>query len=571
MIITDLKEKLDNEFSKYYDVVLINGEWGIGKTYYLNSYLKDKKHIYSSLFGINSLDDFKLGIYCELNKSLARFKKVISSFSGRDIGIAVCSIPLPSIKFDIEKSIKKELKGNNIILVIDDLERKSENISIRELLGFIESLSQIRGIKIILVANENALTDDDKEVFVLFKEKVINKTYNIYKYSAEAVREISNKLLNENPIDEIIDNTSFLDVIVELISNHPIKNLRTLSKAILFSKIILSNINNANMTVNDKKEVILTSFAVVIEDNDQLYFRKKENDEQMDYCILKNYFKDSIFNGGRLNIIKPILNIYYDYNIEQNYSNIKDYYLVKHNINPEEKNIFYCSEEEVESRIKSFITNSIEKVNENLDINLWFKEFNIIYPWAEKIDKKELFKRNKIELIMDEYAKSVDINENLYEIIDRIMLFSIENKELQEYYKIYKNKISISYYTRLIEKIKNMIEENNYDITYLDNLFNIISNPMLLDETVIKNLVKLIIDNDFFIPNINGDILEKQWRWCHVMWEKCSNVEDKYSMRDSLYKFFQERINKYTKIGKYRIDVLNNQYHIHQTQSNEEK
>ena len=68
MKIDDLKEKLDNEFNKYYNVVLVNGPWGIGKTFYLNEYLKEKKHVYLSLFGLNSMEEVKCGLYYQLNK-----------------------------------------------------------------------------------------------------------------------------------------------------------------------------------------------------------------------------------------------------------------------------------------------------------------------------------------------------------------------------------------------------------------------------------------------------------------------------------------------------------------------
>lgn len=272
-----------------------------------------------------------------------------------------------------------------------------------------------------------------------------------------------------------------------------------------------------------------------------------------------------MFNGNKLGIIQPIMNLYYDYDVENNYLKIRDYYFVKHNINPEEKNIFYCSEEEVESRIKNFVANSIEKVNKNLDVNLWFKEFNVLYPWAERINKKNLFNKNKIEAIMEEYAKAININESLYEIIDRTMPFSIENEELQKYYKSYKNKIAISYFSRIVDAVK---KENKYNITYLDNLFNIISNSILLDESVIRKLVELIVKSDFFIPDINGDISESQWRWCHIIWEKCSHVDEKYKMREKLYDFSKNRMRKSTKIGKYRIDSLNKQYHIIKNKEN---
>ena len=340
MVITDLKSKLDNEFKKYYDVVLINGTWGIGKTYYLNNYLKEQKHIYMSLFGLNSMDEIRNGLYFQLNKCLSIFKTFAKFVSGTSVGISIVSIPIPNFKFDIEKAIKKELKNDNIILVIDDLERKSENISIREVLGFIETLSQINGIKILLIANEEAILQEDKNVFNLFKEKVVNKTYNVYKYSSDAVLEISNKLLDDNPIHNIIDKASFREVIADVLSNHKVKNLRTLSKAILFSKIILENVNDEILTLTDKKEIIKVSFAVVIENTDGLYFPSKEN-EELDYCILKNYFKTNIFDGSKLGIIRPLIELYFDRNIDVNFSNIRDYYFVKHNVNPEEKNIFY--------------------------------------------------------------------------------------------------------------------------------------------------------------------------------------------------------------------------------------
>ncbi|WP_049240346.1 P-loop NTPase fold protein [Serratia marcescens] len=44
-------------------LILINGEWGVGKTYFLQSefknYYTDVSHFYMSALGLNSLQDFK--------------------------------------------------------------------------------------------------------------------------------------------------------------------------------------------------------------------------------------------------------------------------------------------------------------------------------------------------------------------------------------------------------------------------------------------------------------------------------------------------------------------------------
>lgn len=559
MVITDLKDKLDNEFQKYYDVVLINGTWGIGKTFYLNNYLKEKKHIYLSLFGLNSMEEVKNGLYYQLNKFVALFKKMSKSFSGQSIGILAVSIPIPNFKFDIEESIKKKLKNENIIIVIDDLERKSENVSIRELLGFIETLSQINGIKILIVANEESLPEDDKKVFDLFKEKVVNKTYNIYKYAPDAVLEISDKLLSENPIDNIIDKATFLEAIVDVISNHSIKNLRTLSKAILFSKIILGNIADENLTISDKKEIIKASFAVVIENTDGLYYPSKE-DEKLDYCILINYFKTNIFDGSKMGIIRPILELYYDCNTENNYSNIKDYYFVKHNVSPKEKNIFYCSEQEVEDRLRNFVKNSIKKINNQIDINVWFKELNDLYPWAEKINKLDIFYEEEIILAIDEYVKRVCINDSLYNLIDRTFPFHISHKEMKKYYTVLKRKLAIHYFTELIKNAKQSMKTNEYNSKIISDLFDTLRNSYIIEEDTKNEVIKLIVNNEFFIPNINGDISENQWHWCHIIWEKVSTIDE--SIKTKLYQASQKIIKDYTIIGKYRINSLNEQYHI---------
>lgn len=557
MVITELKDKLDNEFKKYYNIILVNGSWGIGKTYYLKQTLENEEHIYVSLFGIDKLEGLKHAIYYELNKFGASFNKFLKDNSNRDIGISFLTLPIPNISPNIEEKIKKKLKKENLILVIDDLERKSDNINIKELLGFIESLTEIKNIKIIVVANEEKIREKDD--YNSFKEKVINKTYNITKYSEDAVNTISRQLLETNSIEEIISNDDFYDVIQNILSNHKIKNLRTLKKAILFTKIFLETFNNDLLKHSDKCELIKICFAIVIEDCDNLYYQL-EKSNSLEECILKHYLNDN-FISGKISIIKPIINIYNDYNVELNYKNALDYYIGKYSITTSEKNIFYCSEQEVEERLLDFVNNNIKNVNDELDLNVWFKEFNDLYPWAEKINKSNIFKEKEILFAIEKYVENVVINDTLYNLIDRTIPFHLSHKDMEKYYKFLKCKLATHYFGELIKEIKQQIKTREYNDKIIRDLFDSLGNTYLIDEATRSELIKLIEENDFFIPNINDDISEKQWHWCHIIWEKCSIIIDN-SVKEKLYSTTQKIIQEYTTIGKYRINSLNEQYHI---------
>ena len=125
MEITELKKKLDEEFLNYYTTVLVSGAWGIGKTWYIKNYLANRNYIYLSLFGVNSIEELKCGLYYELCKNGIKFKKIFNKYiSGSSLSFNAISIPIPNISFDIDKKIKKNTINNDLIIVIDDLERK---------------------------------------------------------------------------------------------------------------------------------------------------------------------------------------------------------------------------------------------------------------------------------------------------------------------------------------------------------------------------------------------------------------------------------------------------------------
>ena len=342
-------------------------------------------------------------------------------------------------------------------------------------------------------------------------------------------------------------------------TNHKIKNLRTLKKAILFSKIFLTKFDNNIIKEHDKLDLIKICFAVVIEDCDNLYLKNAKG-KSLDDCILRHYFNDT-FISDKLGIIRPIINIYNDEDIEVNYKKALDYYIGKYSVTTSEKDIFYCSEQEVEERLNAFVDNNIKQINNKIDINVWFNELNNLYPWAEKINKKKIFDEKEILSAIDKYKEKINTNENLYNIIDRTLPFHLSHKDMEKYYKNLKSKVAIYYFKILIENIKKSMANDRYDVELIRNLFDTLSNSYVVDEITRNEIIKMIETNDFFVPNINGDISENQWHWCHIIWEKCSILSDE-TIKNKLYNVSQKIIKKYTTIGKYRINSLNEQYHF---------
>jgi len=164
-----LKKQLDYFlFEKDNSIVIsIQGYWGIGKTHFWNDYIKSKagedKHVYISLFGINSLDDIKRKIILKISdraKISTKFKNIVgnSKIFGIDLSSAISLIEPNDFK--------------DIIICFDDFERMSPNLNISEMLGLISELKEQYNCKIVLINNNEVL----KEQNLLEHQKIMKRS-----------------------------------------------------------------------------------------------------------------------------------------------------------------------------------------------------------------------------------------------------------------------------------------------------------------------------------------------------------------------------------------------------------
>lgn len=573
MKIDELKKRLEDEFPKIYNPILINGKWGIGKTYFIKKeFLKYKNPIYISLFGINSFEDFKVQMYFELDKILGFIKKVNKSIENTNIGIGWFSMSIPYFEQDIVKIIKRKKK--EFLIVIDDLERKSSNINMEEILGLLESLTAIKELNIIIIANEEKMQPDDKTIYDNFKEKVIQKTYNIDEYSKKALSGIINTISLEN-IKKDIQRINIKQCIEEFFLEHKVSNLRTVEKAIKFLSFILGKINVKELSEKEINDIVIICISIVVQDVEKLYESPLNNEKdsfmnalieeqvgEMSYNIIKNYFKEKLTVSGKHNIINPLFEIYNDKDTENNVNKINKYFedkkeLSKNDLKIDEDNMFYLSEEHQIHVVENFYKECVLKTNSKIDINNWFKKLNSMYCYAKIIDKHSIFEEEKILSAMDSYMEQIIVEGDLYHLLDKNMYLDISDEKMKEYNNILNQKKINKYYWTKIDNLKCLIANDKVKYEDVESLFSLYRENRCTEK---EKIVEEIEKNNYFIPNLNGDISEKKWTLSHKIW---SEMHTEKTFRDNKFeKFVKKLLEQSTTLGKYRINSLNEQYKI---------
>lgn len=176
-ISTEIMSYVKNRIYNY--AVLIDGDWGTGKTYFIQKSLIPNLEksgympIYISLYGINSTDTVsqKIALSLLTNKIPADKKSVakqclpaIGSFVlpiGQTLlNVTGMSILEPLLKSPVEDIpwdtiFKKFSDSRTRIFIFDDLERCS--LPINEILGYINSLVEHESEKVLIVANQQAI------------------------------------------------------------------------------------------------------------------------------------------------------------------------------------------------------------------------------------------------------------------------------------------------------------------------------------------------------------------------------------------------------------------------------
>lgn len=192
---TDLIERIQQYLKIETDyAVLINGDYGIGKTYFFKNSLtpeiknmtipgdNNKKYIpiHISLFGIKSIEDIQSQIFLSIHPILKNKRVKLASGIAKSIMRGMVQMTnlgnIDDYLGDINVTAAEDwLNFNELVLCFDDFDRKSDDLNLGDLFGYINTLVENEGAKIIIIANVKSL-DSEKKYITELREKVIGIT-----------------------------------------------------------------------------------------------------------------------------------------------------------------------------------------------------------------------------------------------------------------------------------------------------------------------------------------------------------------------------------------------------------
>ena len=287
-IITDYVSAKDTDYA-----IMIDGEWGAGKTWYWENVLseqikklptrdntEEKTSYYNvakiSLFGIGSVDDLRIKIFEETstlfaNKKVKAGAKLTGLFVNKVAGI-----------FNVSETNAKDLSNllevfsvnlKHYILCFDDLERIKTELLI-ELLGYINTLVEQDKVKVVFICNESEQMDDD---YHKYKEKLVRFTHTIKSDISKMVVEFA-KGRNDDYANYLIKRKGF---IASVFQKGKCSNLRTLKYNLDIFEHIYELIGTTIQPDNEQRVNVITDYILLLSMVYSIEYRRDNDDVKL--------------------------------------------------------------------------------------------------------------------------------------------------------------------------------------------------------------------------------------------------------------------------------------------------
>lgn len=524
-----------------YNKILIDGPWGIGKTKYIDDFIANHTNsCYVSLFGKKDVETIHQEIYFRIleNAPRGKVKKLVSMVRGKtnsvDISLSGLSLSVPLIQNTLN-TINKELKERDtFVIVFDDLERKHNDLDIKEVFGLIDSLSKMDNIKIVLVAATDHINEEDNNNYLNFREKAIDRIYSITEFADEAPKEIL--------------GTNVWMVVEKIATNFSFNNLRTYEKLHHFINEVTQSLGDAVFSDKfSKDDVYRMCFATVIfnvehkgemrlidtSDHHRQTSTKAmyEGDIKGKTAYLSNYIlKYSPLTNNMCRLIFPLID---DWFVTGSYKKEEITTVITTINNYQEKpSSFYSSEDQIVAMINNTRSYILELQGDERLVDI-IANLTIALSWCEilqidfGIDIEKIIELIHSNILYEVNAMD-DLNswyppadsENVRKIISRII--QVSNNE---------------YLKKQVRDVKLAFENGRFE-KY--GILSALQDALMAnrDEATQREVAETIQNNNFFFPVPAGILNEEHWNWCHLIKGIIQRIDTQWEI-EGYYKKFE--------------------------------
>jgi hypothetical protein len=560
----------------------IDGEWGVGKTYFIKNNvlekLKEKNNypVYFSAYGFNNLNDLKKELFYQiisalssnknilasiskLNKKFKKFSSVLDDGKLKSIGLISDWILESYNNAKLDSSVSEQ----SVVIFIDDLERISKEIDLKDLLGFVlnELLEKMK-CKVIFLSNSSEIPNSME--FKKIKEKVISRTVK-FKYDMSTIEAMVLKASRNNFIQ---DNSSWIRIVLE--SQQAISEKKGINMRTLFSIIEIFDFVESKLLVeinklksNDLKKMIRKSIFLnifVITNEYKLGNIDEENLKSLNELLDTRNFSYYLREGENKTIKERIIDQYHnhckefdEYIFYSEYINtyILSGYMDQNNFTSIWENTFFPKSKEISNlnRLNDFrrLTDvELKKIQQNIlkdveDNRFNFKELVTVYGQLNQFEKMDLiFLDNNYSRIIESKLLDLYHSESVNDNWDSVDIFSMSGfsnikNEKPELFDAFK-------------KIDNEIVEEKMKI-FLDSLFNekyeVLRNLKQSGFLIKNNIFKAMLDADsisryIVTDNNKADLL---WQYINSEYLRINNAKDFHAGEIEDIKLFLKIIN----------------------------
>ena len=254
----EIKENLVKNLTEKQNMagaILLNGDWGSGKTFFVENTLipalnkKGKNVIYVSLFGHESIESVKKSLKSKFllnvdvtknttNSTLKNIKagatflsELLRGYTEKKTGIDPAEL-LNSVFSALDTL---EFLPSESIIIFDDLERRG-NLDILEVYGLISQLIEQKKCRVLVLANSSKIYPDKKKLD--YHEKSFHRTIQFEAGIFEAFDTIVKKYASAPAKKYLTKNKS---LIISEFEDCQYKNIRTLIKLVGYINDIISH------------------------------------------------------------------------------------------------------------------------------------------------------------------------------------------------------------------------------------------------------------------------------------------------------------------------------------------